>query len=62
MRSREEIQDEVSESNAEDSGKSTVAITVALLQLEVLLDIRDLQKEILLQTYEIDKTVERGYR
>lgn len=38
MRPREEIQEEITESNAENNGQDTVA----LLQLEVLLDIRDL--------------------
>lgn len=37
MRTREEIQEEIAESNAENVGRDTVA----LLQLEVLLDIRD---------------------
>jgi len=38
MRSRSEIEEYVAESNAENNGNDTVA----LLQLEVLLDIRDL--------------------
>lgn len=38
MRSREEIQRDVAESNAENNGTDTVA----LLQLEVLLDMREL--------------------
>ncbi len=38
MRPREEIQEEVIESNAENNGNDTIA----LMQLEVLLDIRDL--------------------
>lgn len=37
MRSREEIQMDIAESNAENNGNDTVA----LLQLEVLLDIRE---------------------
>lgn len=43
MRSREEIQEDVAISNAENNGNDTIA----LLQLEVLLDIRDIQKQIL---------------
>lgn len=38
MRDRKEIEEEVTESEAEENG----ADTIALLQLEVLLDIRDL--------------------
>lgn len=38
MRDREEIVEEVAESHAENNG----ADTVALLQLEILLDIRDI--------------------
>lgn len=38
MRNREDMQEEVAESNAENNGTDTIA----LLQLEVLLDIRDL--------------------
>ena len=38
MRDREEIQEEIAESNAENNGNDTIA----LLQLEILLDIRDL--------------------
>lgn len=38
MRDRKEIEEEVAESNAENNG----ADTIALLQLEILLDIRDL--------------------
>lgn len=41
MRSREEIEEYVNESNAEHNGDDTIA----LLQLEVLLDIRDLLNE-----------------
>lgn len=38
MRDREEIEEEITESNALNNGSDTIA----LLQLEVLLDIRDL--------------------
>lgn len=38
MRNRKEIEEEIIESNAEKNGRDTVA----LLQLEVMLDIRDL--------------------
>lgn len=41
MRERRDTEEEVAESNAENNGQDTVA----LLQLEVLLDIRDLLRE-----------------
>jgi hypothetical protein len=41
MREREDIEEEVAESNAENNGNDTIA----LLQLEILLDIRDLLQD-----------------
>lgn len=41
MRKRKDIEEEIAESNAENNGDDTVA----LLQLEILLDIRDLLDE-----------------
>lgn len=58
MRSREEIQEEILESNAEKNGSETVR----LLQLEILLDIRDQQNDILDAVYDIEKTIDRTSR
>lgn len=51
MRTREEIERALFDSCELD-----------LVTLEVLLDIRDLQKEILDAVYEVDKTIERTPR
>lgn len=61
MRSREEIE--------RDTYSKTLSQSPALednrlsyLQIEILLDIRDLQEQILEGVYEVDKTVERRTR
>lgn len=58
MRTREEIQEEIAESNAENNGRDTVA----LLQLEVLLDIRDRQQWILEHLRETDRKTTKTTR